>query len=124
MTPKQREKIEKHGKQLQSIFPRTTNLDPVDLCKQLRRIETATHRLAERWCNGEIEHEDWDRLTNKKLRQVRILTGAHLEGVPIMVNGDPRGYALKINDYWVREHPELPIERDMGGYGILAPEIT
>ena len=42
--------------------------------------------------------------------------------VPVFVNRDPRGYALKIEDEYVRANG-LQIHRDWGGYGILAPEI-
>jgi hypothetical protein len=43
--------------------------------------------------------------------------------VPVFVNGDPRGYALKIQDEYVSEN-SLDIHRDMGGYGILAPDLS
>jgi hypothetical protein len=43
--------------------------------------------------------------------------------VPIFHNGDPRGYALKIREEYVREHA-LDIHRDWGGYGILAPDLS
>ena len=44
------------------------------------------------------------------------------QDIPVFLNGDPRGYALKIRDEYVRAH-DLAIHRDWGGYGILAPEI-
>ena len=45
--------------------------------------------------------------------------------VPVFINLDPRGYALKIDDEWMREHkqPLGHLHQDWGGYGILAPEI-
>lgn len=43
--------------------------------------------------------------------------------VPVFLNKDARGYALKINDEWMREHPDVRLHSDWGGYGILAPEI-
>lgn len=42
---------------------------------------------------------------------------------PIFVNCDPRGYALKIPNEYVRGH-ELDIHKDWGGYGIIAPDLT
>lgn len=42
--------------------------------------------------------------------------------VPVFINRDPRGYALKIDDGWMREH-NAELHRDWGGYGIIAPEI-
>lgn len=47
--------------------------------------------------------------------------------VPVFINRDPRGYALKIkSEYmagagWIAQ---LALMRDWGGYGIIAPEIT
>lgn len=43
--------------------------------------------------------------------------------VPVFLNQDPRGYALKIKDNYVRLHG-LNIYKDWGGYGIIAPEIN
>lgn len=43
--------------------------------------------------------------------------------VPVFINRDPRGYALKIDDVWTH-NKQARIYRDFGGYGILAPEIT
>jgi hypothetical protein len=42
--------------------------------------------------------------------------------VPVFLNRDPRGYALKIDDEWMRSQAH-PLHRDWGGYGIIAPEI-
>ena len=44
------------------------------------------------------------------------------QGIPVFINGDPRGYALKIKEEYVRKH-NLKIYRDFGGYGIIAPEF-
>jgi hypothetical protein len=43
--------------------------------------------------------------------------------VAVFVNQDPRGYALKIDDEYMRAH-SLDLERDGGEYGILAPDLT
>ena len=43
--------------------------------------------------------------------------------VAVFVNQDPRGYALKIDDEYMRAHG-LDLHRDMGGFGILAPDLT
>lgn len=43
------------------------------------------------------------------------------------VNRDPRGYALKLDDTWTREYnrmADLLLYTDMGGYGILAPDLN
>lgn len=44
------------------------------------------------------------------------------EPVPVFINLDPRGYALKIDDEWMRRK-DAKLHTDMGGYGIIAPEI-
>ena len=43
--------------------------------------------------------------------------------VPVFVNRDPRGYALKIDDEWMRARQEVRLATDWGGYGILAPDL-
>jgi hypothetical protein len=43
--------------------------------------------------------------------------------VPMFINRDPRGYSLKIDDEYCREH-KLNIHQDWGGYGIIAPDFT
>lgn len=43
--------------------------------------------------------------------------------VPVFVNLDPRGYALKINDEWMRAN-SVTLHSDWGGYGIIAPDLT
>lgn len=44
--------------------------------------------------------------------------------VPVILNRDPRGYALKIDDEWMRAHRDVVLHRDWGGYGIIAPDLT
>ena len=92
------------------------------LCKLERRAS----RNAERICNGDIKRSDTGQeLYDKRiLDAVNALTGFRGKGVPVFLSGDPRGYALKIEDAWTRANdtgPEIRLERDMGGYGLLAP---
>jgi hypothetical protein len=42
--------------------------------------------------------------------------------VPVIINRDPRGFALKIDCDWPGLN-DYTIHKDMGGYGILAPEL-
>lgn len=118
-------KIEAHGRDLLAIFPDATERDPIKLCKRLRRIETAAHRTAEMLCNGELDwtDEQMEADDRKILKRLDALLNYRKAGVPIIVNGDPRGYTLKIRDSYVSAH-ELKIHRDWGGHGILAPEIN
>ena len=117
-----REQIMRHGFNLNRIF-NLNRMDPVTLAKQVHRLEVKAHRLAEDYCNGLIESDDWLDIKEKKvLKALDRLLNFSSQGIPVFVNGDPRGYALKIDDTYVREH-NLDIHRDWGGYGILAPEF-
>ena len=122
MNKKQRqaEQILRHGLKLQRIFPATKDMGPVELCKKLHRIENRMHRLAEDYCNGVIDMDQWEKSSENALFKVNSILG--MENVPIFINGDARGYALKIEDQYVRDH-SLDIYRDWGGYGILCPEF-
>ncbi len=54
------------------------------------------------------------------LKRLDAILGFKAAGIPVFVNGDPRGYALKIEDSAARD---LDIHRDMGGYGIICPDF-
>ena len=119
--------IEEHGKRLQAIFPKTAGMEPIQLCKKLRRIEVRMNHIAERECSDEafcleMGEDGVEKLVNKALASLDKLLGFSAAGVPVFVNMDPRGYALKIKSEYVAEH-NLVIHRDWGGYGIIAPEI-
>lgn len=123
MTTTQRTRIIDHGMQLLAIFPLATVRDPIKLCKALRRLETAAHAFAERLCNGpEYPQEQEDKIENQILDRLEALLQWRSTGVPVFVNRDPRGYALKIGDSWMTAK-NASLHRDWGGYGILAPEI-
>lgn len=57
--------------------------------------------------------------------------GSHKIESVLYINRDPRGHALKLDDAWVRDFNQtqyaakLPaLHTDMGGYGILAPDLN
>lgn len=88
----------------------------------LWKLEQLAHKGAEDLCNGIIEQDQWEKLSEDVTAKVQSLFSGRLEG--FFVNGDPRGYALKIDDSVVREkYADINLHRDMGGYGILSPEI-
>jgi len=124
MTPEQRDAVHRHGLHLLQIFPGAQPADPVGLCKKLRRLEGKAYAVALRACNGpnyDDETEE-DRDIGEILASVRsVLDPAR--GIPIFLNRDARGYALKICSEWMDSHPEHRLHRDWGGYGVLAPEI-
>ena len=126
MTPKQRKAIEKHGRNVQNIFRNTSKMDPVQLCRKLRRIELDAEKIGLAMCNDSTyTTDDADDDTQDVMHALSRLLGfepGKKGSVPVFINRDPRGYALKIDSEYVKAH-DLDIHRDMGGYGILAPEI-
>jgi hypothetical protein len=110
--------IENHGNNLNAIF--NTGIEPVKLCKKLRRLELAANKVATDYCNGVIDTEDIEKHSEPILKKVRAILG---ENVPIQFNGDARGYSLKISDKVVKER-NLKIYTDWGGYGIICPDFT
>lgn len=127
------ERIEQHGRNLLAIFPNARERDPAKLCKKLRRLEAEGQAIALRLCNGPEYprgEEEVDRLTDAVLAKVDALLGNWTDDVDdetpnrvhIFVNRDPRGYALKIRSGWMATH-NVALERDWGGFGILAPTI-
>ena len=118
--------IENHGEKLNQIF--NTGLDNIELCKKLRRLENKAHRLAEHEANtGDDMSSD---LSNLSARLYKLLfpdanSIKHHKDLynAIFINGDPRGYALKIDDDYMRQG-KVNLHRDWGGYGILAPDFN
>lgn len=87
------------------------------LYRRLRRAEAYGHRAAENYCN--VPNFDWDKAHEEIEFKVKHIFGGVLPG-GFFVNGDPRGYCLKIDT----DSP-MPegMYKDWGGYGILAPEF-
>ena len=125
------EQIAAHGENLNKIF--NTGIEPVKLCKSLRRLEFKANKLATDYCNGDngITSENWDEKTIPVMKAVyKLLNNGkynddrpHQKKVPIFLNGDARGYSLKINESYVRAY-KLNIYQDCGGYGIICPDFT
>jgi hypothetical protein len=117
MTKKERKNL-----QLQRHYAAIEKL--VSICGGSKlATKTVAHRAAEEYCNGDIQIEDFNEIEKVIVEDVQKLFNGKLQG--FFVNTDPRGYALKIKDKVVREvYPEARLHTDMGGYGILAPEIT
>lgn len=119
------EQIVKHGDNLNAIFH--TSLDAVALCKKLHSLEVKANFLAVCECNtGKDKSKELDAIL-EKVKSILFsgFTSKQDAGLAdaIFINGDPRGYTLKIKDSYVREH-KLVIYTDWGGYGILAPEFN
>ncbi len=117
--------IEAHGAVLNAIFE--TQYSNVELYKKLRRIEAQASRDAVDYCNGAIDADAWEKITDTTLAKLDKLLNYKRRGVPVFVNGDPRGYALKVEDAWTTGYngtAQHHLYRDWGGYGILAPDFS
>ena len=117
-------RIKAHGDNLLAVFPDATERDPVKLCKKLRRLEARASAITLHNCNVGMTDADYFEATARVLARVHALLQYNAHEVPVFVNGDPRGYALKIDDAWVRAHADYRLHRDWGGYGIIAPDLT
>lgn len=136
-TKKQRqaEQIKAHGENLLAIFPNATERDPVALCKKLRRLESKASRITTDDCNGEFDAGDNGEKLDAALDTILAKVNAILDNneqypimnVPVFINRDPRGHALKIESEWTLAYCQRTGRRiysDWGGYGIIAPEFT
>ena len=123
MNAKQRmyERIEKHGQDLKRIFPAVSNLDAVKVSKKVRALEVKAQWIALDYCNGTIDGDTIDTQGEKIMAQLDKFLDYTGACVPVFFNRDPRGYALKIDDEYVRTF-NVQIHMDWGGYGIIAPE--
>jgi hypothetical protein len=111
-------KIEQHGKNINAIFG--TDYEPVTISKKLFSLENKMHNAALDYCNLPDQEDNYRKTKTSVLKSLHKLLG---DKIPLEVNADPRGYALKIPDDYVCEH-DLQIHRDWGGYGILAPNYS
>jgi hypothetical protein len=115
-------KIEKHGNDLNVIF--NTGIDPVKLCKKLFSLENKAAALCLEECNTGKNNYVKICAISTQVKKILFKNCFNPELFKaVFINGDPRGYALKIKDDYVREN-NLKIEKDWGGYGILAPNFT
>lgn len=117
--------------------------DGKKLSVALLKIERLAHAGATAYCNGEdftyflgVNHQHlfnsdekaWDNFVADIEIYVRALFNDKLPPF-FYVNGDARGYALKIrgaeagNDYGRDLIEKTGLQRDWGGNGLLAPEI-
>ena len=127
MNAKTEAAVRKHGENLLAIFPQATEKNPVNLCRKLRRLERKGEELGLTLCNGpEIGYEEADRRQAAILAKVDELLQYKAAGVPVFVNRDPRGYALKIDYKWASEYRNKggQIYTDFCVYGIIAPDLT
>jgi len=104
--------------------------------------EKSLSKSHEKDCNGELKESGQTRLANRERDTIAAIEAAMpaLAGM-VIVNGDPRGAALKLSPYIDDEthntrhgcdaHPkyrelirELGFTTDWGGFGMLAPTFN
>src|SRR5437763_1242662 len=109
-----------HLNTIKKLSGAENDYDAANIYQQLCRLESKAHRLAEIACNTGEDTEDQD---EKILNRVKQLLPYAKD---IFINGDPRGYALKVRSEEakrLRDSDNINIYQDFGGYGILAPEF-
>jgi len=116
--------IFEHGQNLKKVFNLDSSIDEIKLCKALFRIENKAHSIAEDFCNGlKCTEEAQEEIINNILIKVDKLLNYKAQNVPVFFNGDCRGYALKIEDSYMKDNKIYPFHSDWGGYGIIAPDF-
>ena len=134
-TLERNEAIIKHGEKLNTIF--NTGLEPMALCKKLRRIEKKASFATTCLCNtNTLNLLEFNRYTGYDAKQateaehdkffdgirasLRKVLGEKADTL-VFINFDPRGYALKIKS---EKAEGLDIYKDWGGFGIIAPDLS
>lgn len=105
---------DEHLKDLQRLGYNRLTLMP------LIKLENKAHKMATDECNGTANYSDvkWTKIEH----QVRALFAPkYLNG--FIINSDPRGYTLKIDESIVRLE-NIKLYKDWGGYGILSPDFN
>jgi hypothetical protein len=127
--------IEKHGANLNAIF--NTKFDNTILAKKLFRLENKAHHATTCLCNTntlnllelnrftgydveQASEEEQDKFFDKIRANVVKILGESVNDV-LLINFDPRGYALKLKTDFCKNKA---IYQDMGGFGILAPNFN
>lgn len=111
------EQYQRHIKNLKRLFPKLRRYDDAEALSILYRLEAKQSRAAVAYCNGDIKSGEYLTMSIQTQKKLLSLLG---DSAPIEINGDPRGYALKLSDAWSKDKQ---IYRDLGGYGIIAPEF-
>ena len=112
-----RKEIKAHIFDLFKVFGREINYNQL---ARLCEIEVDGHSMAEDYCNGKIESEEYEKNERQLLIEVSNIF-CDTENI-IHLNSDPRGHFIKIDDEYLRNNKDLDIEKDWGGYGIVCPE--
>lgn len=109
-----------HAAALATLHADPVTADGAAMFRKLRRIECRASRGAVDYCNGVMRAEAWEAFKDKIRASVAQAFGGKLPAA-FYLNGDPRGYALKLDP----ERGPVPegLETDWGRYGIIAPPL-
>lgn len=130
---KSKEQRDKHNAALlalaNSINP-ANQLSGLQLWRKLRRLEVMAHAAATAQCNGETaggqpyrNENAWDTFKDSIAEKVSEIFGGKLPPA-FFVNGDPRGYALKLDsENGTKTATQFALQSDWGRNQILAPDI-
>lgn len=110
-----------HCTDLRRIFPVLKRLRNQEIEQRIRDLEGKAHKLAEDYCNRPMREGEYENRESEIMGALDSILNYRKRKVPVFVNSDPRGRALKISERWVVQH-KAAIERDWGGYGIICPE--
>lgn len=141
MTKKERRKLqlERHYSALVRLAEECgiKKADGKKLSIALLKLEKLAHQGAEAYCNGENfysynfngNENAWGEFSDMVKKRIQYLFEGKIPPF-FYLNGDPRGYALKIrgagagNEYGREIIAKTGLTTDWGGNGLLAPEIT
>lgn len=107
----------RHHDALKSMMPADSALSGLAVWRKLRRLEGEASRMAVGLCNGDIDYDKADDITEQITHKVAAIFGRPIPG--FFINRDPRGYALKLEPGSV----PYPLVEDWGRYQILAPTV-
>ena len=129
MKPETELRVKRHGEQLKAFFNLPMSVNPVSLCRKLRRLENKASKIMVDRCNGVDDTVEGERQHLKGLmsieKQLDKLLSFKDKGIPVFMNHDPREYIIKIDDNYTKLRRDItPIHMDFGGYGIIAPDLT
>jgi len=124
MKAKNADQLFRHVCNIQTLADVSTYHEAYLIYKKLHRIEARMNRIFTNECNGVSQPTE----AQEKKRNQRVLKQLNdmLPGLKtIFLNGDPRGYSLKISSEEAKELRDkgINIYTDWGGYGILCPDF-
>lgn len=108
-----------HIKLLGEMFGPTCS-NPYATFEILLKAEKEASRKATQYCNGEIDGDAYEKWQEKFVKRLTKNLGAKEMPNGFFINGDPRGYSLKMKEGTFPQG----FYRDFGGYGILAPDFS